>query len=212
MDTKRQRYWKDYSKKIVEMTSTKHRQDPIDAFLCLNKALLDLYKVKENNGGQKEFNRYAGYCLRFVVLLDTIAMKGSDCTLDYNMDDPNLFDPLDKSVILNVATSLSGIARTFWVQKTVHNRGDPDRYEWESLDYTPAGRPATCWSWPLQGFLGTSNLTPTLPYARWRPNMSIFSMAEDPLPPVATIFVDRSTLLCGLTCCKCLPEGILYTV
>jgi hypothetical protein len=52
------------------------------------------------------------------------------------MDDPNLFDPLDKSVILSVAASLRGIARTFWVQKNVHNRGGPDRYEWESLDYT----------------------------------------------------------------------------
>jgi hypothetical protein len=168
MDTKRQRYWKDYSKKIVEMTSTKHRQDPIDAFLCLNKALLDLYKVKENNGGQKEFNRYAGYCLRFVVLLDTIAMKGSDCTLDYNMDDPNLFDPLDKSVILNVATSLSGIARTFWVQKTVHNRGDPDRYEWESLDYTASRE--TCHMLELA-------LTRVLRYIKSNTNLTLREMA-----------------------------------
>ncbi len=75
-------------------------------------------------------NRYAGYVLHFVVLLDNVAMKGSDYNLDYSMDDPNLFDPLDKSVILSVAASLSGIARTFWVQKNVHNRLDPDCYEW----------------------------------------------------------------------------------
>jgi hypothetical protein len=136
MDTKRQGFWKEYSKKIVEMTSDTHRRDHMDAFLCLNKALLDLYRVKDNNGGQKEVNRYAGYVLHFVVLLDTIAMKGSDYNLDYSMDDPNLFDPLNKSVILSVTGSLSGIARTFWVQKNVHNRGDPERYEWESLDYT----------------------------------------------------------------------------
>jgi hypothetical protein len=52
------------------------------------------------------------------------------------MDDPNLFDPLCKSTLLSVAASLGGIARTFWVEKKVYNRGDPDRYEWESLDYT----------------------------------------------------------------------------
>jgi hypothetical protein len=131
MDTKRQGFWKKFSKK---MTSTQHREDPMD--LCLNKALLDLYKVKDNNGGQKEVNRYAGYVLHFVVLLDTIAMKGSDYNLNYSMDDPNLFDPLDKSVILSGAASLRGIAQTFRLQKNVHNRGDPDRYEWESLDYT----------------------------------------------------------------------------
>jgi hypothetical protein len=136
MENKTRGYWMSYSEKILSMTSQKHRSDPMDAFLCLNKALLDLYKVKENNGGQKEFNRYAGYVLHFVVLLDTIAMKGMDLDLDYSMDDPNLFDPLEKSVILSVAGALSGVARTFWVQKTVHNRGDPNKYEWESLDYT----------------------------------------------------------------------------
>jgi hypothetical protein len=50
MDTKRQGFWKEFSKKIVEMTSNKHREDPMDAFLCLNRTLLDLYKVKDNNG------------------------------------------------------------------------------------------------------------------------------------------------------------------
>jgi hypothetical protein len=142
MDTKRQGFWLNYSNKIVEMTKTSLRNDPMDAFLCLNKALLDLYKVKEDRGGQKEVNRYAGYVLHYVVLLDTIAMKGSDYHLSYAMDDPNLFDPLDKSVILNVAISLNGIARTFWVEKTVYNRGDPNRYEWESLDY--AASKETC--------------------------------------------------------------------
>jgi hypothetical protein len=136
MATKRQGFWKNYSKKVVEMTSSKHRDDPMDAFWCLNKALLDLYKVMDNRGGQKEVNRYCGYVLRFVVLLDTIALKDGDFNLDYSMDDPNLFDPLCKSVLLSVAASLSGIARTFWVEKKVYNRGDPDRYEWESLDYT----------------------------------------------------------------------------
>jgi hypothetical protein len=111
MATKRQGFWKNYSKKVVEMTSSKHRDDPMDAFWCLNKALLDLYKVIDNRGGQ--------YVLRFVVLLDTIALKDGDFNLDYSMDDPNLFDPLCKSVLLSVATSLSGIARTFWVEKKV---------------------------------------------------------------------------------------------
>ncbi len=118
------------------MPSSKHRDDPMDAFWCLNKALLDLYKIMDNKEGQKEVNRYCGYVLHFVVLLDTIAMKEGDFNLDYSMDDPNLFDPLDKSVILSVAASLSGIALTFWVEKKVYNRGDPDPYEWESLDYT----------------------------------------------------------------------------
>jgi hypothetical protein len=136
MATKRQGFWKNFSKKIVEMTSSKHREDPMNAFLCFNKALLALYKVMDNKGGQKEVNRYSGYVLHFVVLLDTIAMKDGDFNLDYSMDDPNLFDPMDKSVILSVAGSLSGIARTFWVEKRVYNRGDPVRYEWESLDYT----------------------------------------------------------------------------
>jgi hypothetical protein len=136
MERKTVGFWMKYSEKIISMTSQKHRSDSMDTFLCLNKALLDLYKVKENNGGPKEFNRYAGYVLHFVVLLDTIAMKGMDLDLDYSMDDPNLFDPLEKSVILSVAGALSGVARTFWVQKTVHNRGDPDKYKWESLEYT----------------------------------------------------------------------------
>ena len=97
MATKRQGFWKNYSKKVVEMTSSKHKKDPMDAFWCLNKALLDLYKVMDNKGGQKEVNRYCGYVLRFVVLLDTIALKDGDFNLDYSMDDPNLFDPLCKS-------------------------------------------------------------------------------------------------------------------
>ncbi len=143
MATKRQGFWKNYSKKVVEMTSSKHNKDPMDAFWCLNKALLDLYRVMDNKGGQKEVNRYCGYVLRFVVLLDTIALNYGYFSLDYSMDDPNLFDPLCKSVIISVATSLSGIARTFWVEKNVHNRGDPDRDEWESLDYTSSGE--TCY-------------------------------------------------------------------
>ena len=69
-------------------------------------------------------------------------MNDGDFNLNYSMDDPNLFDTLCKSVLLSVAASLSGIARTFWVEKKVYNRGDPDRYEWESLDYT-SGR-ETC--------------------------------------------------------------------
>ena len=98
MATKRQGFWKNYSK-VVEMTSSKHRDDPMDAFWCLNKALLDLYKVMDNKGGQKEVNRYCGYVLRFVVLLDTIALNDGDFNLDYSMDDPNLFDPLCKSSV-----------------------------------------------------------------------------------------------------------------
>jgi hypothetical protein len=136
MATKRQGFWKNYSKKVVEMTSSKHKKDPMVAFWCLNKALLDLYKVMDNKGGQKEVNLYCGYVLRFVVLLDTIALNDGDFNLDYSMDDPNLCDPLCKSTLLSVAASLSGIARTFWVEKRVYNRGDPDHYEWESLDYT----------------------------------------------------------------------------
>jgi hypothetical protein len=54
MATKRQGFWKNYSKKVVEMTSDKNKKDPMDAFWCLNKALLDLYKVMDNKGGQKE--------------------------------------------------------------------------------------------------------------------------------------------------------------
>jgi hypothetical protein len=53
MATKRQRFWKNYSKKVVEMTSSKHRDDPMEAFWCLNKALLDLYKVMDNRGRAK---------------------------------------------------------------------------------------------------------------------------------------------------------------
>jgi hypothetical protein len=53
MATKRQGFWKNYSKKVVEMTSSKHKKDPMDAFWCLNKALLDLYKVMDNKGGAK---------------------------------------------------------------------------------------------------------------------------------------------------------------
>jgi hypothetical protein len=97
------------------MTSEKNKKDPMDAFWCLNKALLDLYKVMDNRGGPKEVNRYSGYCLHFVVLLDTIVLNYGDYDLNYAMDDPNSFDPLCKSTLLSVASSLSGIARTFWV-------------------------------------------------------------------------------------------------
>ena len=53
MATKRKGFWKNYSKQIVEMTSDKNKKDPMDAFWCLNKALLDLYKVMDNKGGRK---------------------------------------------------------------------------------------------------------------------------------------------------------------
>jgi hypothetical protein len=147
MATKRQGFWKNYSKKVVEMTSSKHRDDPMDAFWCLNKALLDLYKVMDNKGGQREVNRYCGYVLHFVVLFDTIAMKDGDFNLDYSMDDPNLFDPLCKSTLLSVAASLSGIARTFWVEKNLQQRrsgslrvGEPGLHiQQGDLSYAGAG-------------------------------------------------------------------------
>ena len=122
MATKRKGFWKDYSKQVVEMTREKNKKDPMDAFWCLNKALLDLYKVMDNRGGPKEVNRYSGYCLHFVVLLDTIVLNYGDFDLNYAMDDPNSFDPLCKSTLLSVASSLSGIARTLWVEKRIHNR------------------------------------------------------------------------------------------
>ncbi len=52
----------------------------------------------ENKGGPKEVNRYSGYVLHFVVLLDTIVLNYGD--LSYAMDDPDTFDPLCKSTLL----------------------------------------------------------------------------------------------------------------
>jgi hypothetical protein len=131
MATKRQGFWKNYSKKIVEMTSSKHKNDPMDAFLCLNKALLDLYKIMDNKGGQKEVNRYSGYVLHFVVLLDTIAMKDGDFSYPYCCRFPqwnrtNPFGLRRESTTGEIQIATSGRA-------------------WTTL---PAGRPATCWSWP----------------------------------------------------------------
>ena len=169
MATKRKGFWKDYSKQVVEMTREKNKKDPMDAFWCLNKALLDLYKVMDNKGGQKEVNRYSGYVLHFVVLLDTIALNYGDCDLNYAMDDPNSFDPLCKSTLLSVATSLSGIARTFWVEKRIHNRGDPDRDEWESLEY--ASSRETCHMLELA-------LTRVLRYLKTNTDLSLCEMAD----------------------------------
>jgi hypothetical protein len=169
MATKRKGFWKDYSKQVVEMTREKNKKDPMDAFWCLNKALLDLYKVMDNKGGPKEVNRYSGYVLHFVVLLDTIALNYGDFDLNYAMDDPNSFDPLCKSTLLSVATSLSGIARTFWVEKRIHNRGDPDRDEWESLEYNSSGE--TCHMLKLA-------LTRVLRYIKTNTDLSLCEMAE----------------------------------
>jgi hypothetical protein len=169
MATKRKGFWKNYSKQIVEMTRDKNKKDPMDAFWCLNKALLDLYKVMDNKGGQKEVNRYSGYVLHFVVLLDTIALNYGDCDLNYAMDDPNSFDPLCKSTLLSVAASLSRIARTFGVEKRIHNRGDPDRDEWESLDYTSSRE--TCHMLELA-------LTRVLRYLKSNTDLSLCEMAD----------------------------------
>jgi hypothetical protein len=169
MATKRKGFWKNYSKQIVEMTRDKNKKDPMDAFWCLNKALLDLYKVMDNKGGPKEVNRYSGYVLHFVVLLDTIALNYGDCDLNYAMDDPNSFDPLCKSTLLSVATSLSGIARTFWVEKRIHNRGDPDRDEWESLEY--ASSRETCHMLELA-------LTRVLRYIKTNTDLTLCEMAN----------------------------------
>ncbi len=53
MDTKRQGFWLNYINKIVEMTKNLLRNDSMDAFLCLNKALLDFYRVKDDKGGKR---------------------------------------------------------------------------------------------------------------------------------------------------------------
>jgi hypothetical protein len=102
-----------------------------------------------------------------VVLLDTIVLNYGD--LSYAMDDPDTFDPLCKSTLLSVASSLSGIARTLWVEKRIHNRGDPVRDEWESLEYNFSGE--TCHMLKLA-------LTRVLRYIKSNTDLSLCEMAE----------------------------------
>ncbi len=73
-------------------------------------------------------------------------------------------DPMDA-----MAASLSGIARTFWVEKRVYNRGDLDRYEWESLDYTSSRE--TCHMLELA-------LTRVLRYLKTNTDLSLCEMAN----------------------------------
>ncbi len=104
-----------------------------------------------------------------MVLLDTIALNYGDLNLNYAMDDPNSFDPLCKSTLLSVAASLSGIARTFWVEKRIYNRGDRDRDEWESLEYTSSRE--TCHMLELA-------LTRVLRYLKTNTDLSLCEMAD----------------------------------
>lgn len=136
MENIKQGFWEDFAKQVKEMTNSSKRKCIMTGLWSLNKALLDLYQVKNNACNQKVFNRYAGYALHSVVLLDSMTLVFGDTNIDYSMDDPDVFDPVDKSALLNIAITLSGLAKEYSLDKRVHNRGDPDRDEWEDYEWT----------------------------------------------------------------------------
>lgn len=129
MENKRSGFWLKYSEEILGMTRESKKKCVMDAFWCLTKHLIDIYKAKKNKCRQSEFNRHAGYVLHYVVLLDSIAMTWYDLELDYSLDDPNIFDPLDKSTVLSIVGGLSGLAREYYVIKATNEQGIQS-FEW----------------------------------------------------------------------------------
>ncbi len=129
-------FWKEYCETIKDMTRTSKQGCLMDACWNLNRALLDLYQAKDKTCKQKEFNRYAGYVLHYVVLLDLIAVRNGNEVLDYYMDDSTLVDPIDKIAILNIASSLSGLAREYYFEKRANTRAYQTVVEWDKFEWS----------------------------------------------------------------------------
>ena len=109
------------------------------ALWVLNKSLLDLYQAKAATvprdlprDQRNVINRYCGYVLNYVVLIDSIVNNGLFEPLTFTFDDLTVIDPVDKVALLNIATTLSGLATEYSYERDCSSAyaSYSDRFIW----------------------------------------------------------------------------------
>ena len=134
-------FWKDYASQIVDLTKRSKRDCVMSALWGLNKSLLDLYQAKAatvprdlSRDQRSVVNRYCGYVLHYVVLVNFIVNKGIFEPLIFAFDDLTVVDPVDKVALLNIATTLSGLATEYSYERDYSSAyaSYSDRFIWTS--------------------------------------------------------------------------------
>ena len=106
MESKNYGFWQKYSQEAAKIPKESKRNSVMYALWGLNHSVLELYNIMLKPYTNTEFNRYAGYVIRWIVQVDTL--KGGCSELSYLQEE--VYDPLDKGLLLRVARQISGLA------------------------------------------------------------------------------------------------------